>query len=310
MSPLYFGVKNLPKLLDLVDKKLKGLVPEDIGGLKRMLYANGKRLRPGLVIAIAHHSNKKIDDKVINAAAAVELVHLASLVHDDIIDGGTLRWGKATINSKEGLDSAILAGDYLFAKGCALASKVSAKAGEAMSETITELCVGQAIELNDQSNTNRREESLLSAIKGKTSSMFIASCKLGGLASELDDSQIKLLCEFAENFGITYQYLDDIKDFMETPGTTGKSVGNDIREGNYTLPVILSLQGPNKDSLKKLLISSEASDEQVLDILKKDNSILRTKEQAEKYKQKALQALNKLDNTDLAQELKSFANYF
>ncbi|MDQ3123497.1 MAG: polyprenyl synthetase family protein [bacterium] len=310
MTSFDFAMQDMPTFLNLVDKKLKNLITENIGGVGRLLQASGKRYRPSLVIAITFYSGKKIDDKVINAATAIELVHIASLVHDDIIDDGTLRWGKPTINSKEGVDSAILAGDYLFAKGCALASRVSAKAGEIMAETIAELCIGQADELNNSFNTGRTPQSLISAVKGKTSSMFTASCKLGGLAAGLDHSQIKILSDVGENFGIYYQYMDDVKDFVESTETTGKSVGNDVREGNYTLPVILSLQGSNRETLKKILKNSEVSVPQVLNILEKDDSISRTVTMAKNYQQKARIALKKLDNDELAKALSSFVEYF
>ncbi|MBA2279555.1 polyprenyl synthetase family protein [Candidatus Saccharibacteria bacterium] len=310
MNSLDFGIKNLPRFLNLVDKKLKGLAPKNISGAGRLLHAHGKRLRPSLVIAIAFYNGKKIDDKVINAATAVELVHLASLVHDDIIDIGALRWGVPTINSKEGTNSAILAGDYLFAKGCALAANVSAEAGVILAETIMRLCEGQAIELRDNFNTRRTTKSLLSAVRGKTSSMFIASVNLGGLVSGLDSNELKVLSDVAENFGFYYQYMDDVRDFVESPETTGKSVGNDVREGNYTLPVILSLHGPNKVTLKKLLESDDVSAPQVLEILKKDDSINRAISEAENYKQKALLELRNLNNAELAKSLEGFINHF
>lgn len=253
MSSFDFEVEGLAGYLRRVDQKLKEQAPQDIGGLKRMLEASGKRWRPSLVIAVAFHSGKQIDERILTAATAVELVHIASLVHDDIIDGGNLRWGEPTINAREGIDSAILAGDYLLAKGCALASSVSAECGVILAKTIMRLCEGQAIEQKDNFNTERTEESLIKAIKGKTSSMFTAAVSLGGLVAELDSTQLKLLSNFAENLGVAYQYIDDSRDFLLPAELAGKSVGNDIREGNYTLPVILSLQGPNGDKLRKSL---------------------------------------------------------
>ncbi len=310
MQPTDFGIKNLPDFLGLVDERLKELASENIGGVKRLLNARGKRWRPSLVIAVAFYSDTEINEKVIDAAAAVELVHLASLVHDDIIDNGTLRHGIATINSKEGVDLAILAGDYLFAKGCALASSISAEAGRQMAETIAYLSDGQAAELMDDFNLERTEESLIAAIKGKTSSMFSVSCVLGGLAAGLKPGQIKALSDFGENLGIAYQYTDDIRDFTESPESSGKSVGNDIREGKYTLPVIYSLQGPNKSGLTKLLKKDNVPTRQVLEILEKDGSMNRVKKEAEAYKQKAVSKLQILDNPKLTKALQKLVNSF
>lgn len=305
-----FGLEKLPDYLNLVDNGLKKLVPENIGGLERILTASGKRYRPSLVIAIAFYCGNKIDGDVIDAATAVELIHLASLVHDDIMDGGTVRHGVPTISSKEGVDMAIIAGDYLLAKGCALAAGISAEAAQVLAETITDLCEGQAIELNDRFNLNRTAESLISCAKGKTSSLFTASCVLGGLVAGLKAKQIKILSDFAENLGIAYQLKDDVRDFVESPEVSNKSVGNDISEGNYTLPVIMSLQGPNKAALKKLLKDSNNSMSQVREILNGDGSISRTIQVAEKHKQKALLTLKNLDDKQLTKALNSFANSF
>jgi len=299
------GVKNLPAYLELVDKKLKSLVPENILGVDRLLQAHGKRLRPSLVILVASSCGKKIDDAVINAATAVELVHIASLVHDDIMDNGELRWGVPTINIKEGNDSALLAGDYLFAKGCVLAASVSAEAGGIMAETIAALCEGQARELKDQFNLERTVESLNLAIKGKTSSLFIAACKLGGLVAELCSADIAALSVFAENFGMAFQYMDDVEDFTKSL-KEGKTATSDVRAGNYTLPMILSLHGPNKTALKELLKNHKASQEEVLEILEKDGSIMKVLTEAEAYKRKSLKYLSRLETQELENDIKVY----
>jgi heptaprenyl diphosphate synthase len=304
MGPFDFNIKKLPEYLTLVDAKLKSLAPESIDGVGRLLQARGKRLRPSLVIAIAVHSGQEVDESVINAAAAVELIHLASLVHDDIIDHGTLRWDVPTINSKEGNDMALLAGDYLLAKGSALASGISAEAGVLMAETIAQLCEGQAREIKDQFNVRRSAESLNAAIKDKTCALFIAACNLGGLVSGLSTKQTAALSEFAENFGIAFQYLDDVSDFTDSSRATGKIAIGDAQTGNYTLPVILSLQGPNQAALEKLLKNPSVSTEEILKILKQDKSIEKTLAEAQSYKQKALESLDTLDSPDLKNFLK------
>ncbi len=299
-------MKNLPFALELVDRKLKSLLPKNVAGVSRLLHSSGKRIRPRLVMAIATASKKRISSSVVTAATAVELVHIASLVHDDIIDGGTLRWGVPTINSREGTDSAILAGDYLFAKGCSLAASLGSQTGQVMAETIAALCEGQARELKDQFNIKRSVKSLNLAIKGKTSSMFIAACQMGGLVSKLDTKQIKILSEFAENFGIAFQYMDDARNFTELPKTAGKSAANDVLEGNYTLPVILSLQGQHKTTLKKLLKSTPVVVGDVYEILKEDESIKKTYSEAKQYKKAALSKLAKLENSELKTRLEFF----
>lgn len=302
--------EEIYEYLKLVDNRLQDLSPKNIRGLERLLKAAGKKWRPALLITIAQSSGKPVDERVINLAAATELIHLASLIHDDIMDSGELRHSVPTINAREGLDSAILAGDYLIAKGCLLAASVSAEAAKMLADTITVLCEGQAIELADEFNTKRTTESLLAAIKGKTSSMFMVACGLGALVADLNDKDKAALSDYSENLGIAYQYSDDLSDLIESPVTTGKSVGKDILEGKYTFPVILSLEGPNNTRLKNLLQKPADSMDEILEILEMEGSLDNTKRQVDFYKQKSLQALDKLEEKKLADTLAEILHKF
>lgn len=219
----------MPEYIALVDDRLKKSAPNHVQGLDRLLLATGKRFRPSLVITVAYYGGKEIGHDVITLATAVEMVHLASLIHDDIIDDDSERWGVETINAKEGSDSAILAGDYLFAKGCSLAANVNAEAGVLVAETIVRLCEGQAAEIKQLGNSERTEADLLEAILGKTASMFELSCKLGGIIAGLSRGDIDSIEQFARNIGIAYQYQDDLSD-----------EDKDKNDGNYTLSAIKS----------------------------------------------------------------------
>jgi heptaprenyl diphosphate synthase len=300
-----FGIADMPDYLRCVNQKILKVTTESICGLGRVLQAPGKMLRPSIVIAVAYYSGKVIDDSVINAAAAVELVQLASLVHDDIMDEGILRHGVATINAKEGSDMALLAGDYLLAKACVLATSVSPEAGITIAESIADLCIGQALEFKDQFNTNRTIKSLNQAIAGKTSSLFIAACKLGGLVSNLSPIQINALIGFAENFGIAFQYMDDIADFNKNHNDT-KSAQTDIKAGNYTLPIILSLKGSQKLELKKLLKSPILATKTTYNILDSDGSIEQTKQKAGSYKKIAAGYLDGIEIPNLEDGLRAY----
>lgn len=306
MNAFDFGISNYPELIARVDGIIKDSASKHIGGLERILSVNGKRYRPSIILAIVFHKNKTIDDSVLKAAAAIELIHLATLVHDDIMDEGLIRHGLPTINSSEGPDQALLAGDYLIARGLLLASQVRADVAETLAETVAWLCDGQAIEINDNFNLGRTEASLLQAIRGKTSSLFIVAAKIGGMLAGLSAKQISSLSSFADNFGIAYQYIDDVNDF-EATGKSSKSLGNDVREGNYTLPIILSLKGSNSEMLKNILGDNPVS-EDVVKILQADNSIAKTKEKAKDYMQTALSELENLQNPDIARSLANFVN--
>lgn len=305
MDSFDFAVEDISHYIRQVDIELKKFLPENISGVSRLLQARGKRLRPGLVIAAAHHNGKEIDDRVLHAATSVELIHIASLVHDDIMDEAELRWGVPTISSQEGPEMALLAGDYLLAKGCALASSVEQEAGIILAEAVMQLSEGQAVELKDRANPDRTVQSLHKAIKGKTSSLFIAALKLGSLVAGYGPNQMEILARFGEDLGIAFQYKDDVADFIQPAEKSGKPMGGDIREGNYTLPVILSLHGPNGQTLRTVLNQNLATSE-VLAILHSDGSIERTLQEADIYKQKALESLESFENNQFAQALREF----
>lgn len=252
---------DLSKQLRLVDEELlKTAATDKILGqsMERLIKAGGKRLRPSLVIACATLNGGKVTEKVIKLAAAVELVHLGSLVHDDIIDEADSRWNIATINQAEGINQAIVAGDYLLATGCALAAEASQTAAQLTAMTIIEMCTGQALELSDQNNLNRSQKSYFQSIGGKTAALIRLSCVLGVMAAGLSKSQQKLLQEFGNNFGLSFQLVDDLMDLVSTTELYGKPVGNDIGEGIYTLPVIIGLQ--KQPNLKKKLANNPVED--------------------------------------------------
>ena len=249
----------------------------------RLARAPSKRLRSALVLAITD----KVDKNVISACVSIELIHLASLVHDDIMDGASSRWGVKTVHEKEGLNRAILVGDYLFAKANQVAASVSLEAAELVATTIIALCDGQARELEDVGNVDRTIEAYLEAIEGKTGSLIAAACEIGGLCAGLDKPKLKALHNFGEAFGMSFQLIDDVLDFTSSPELLGKPTGNDVIEGVYTMPVILGLKGPNRKQLLSHLQNATKSQFVGTDLLKGDGSIAKTIEAAKKYNQHA-----------------------
>jgi geranylgeranyl pyrophosphate synthase len=310
MSSLHISsllsVPKLPKYLETINHRL---TTDMISGspsidkpLSRLLKARGKRLRPLILIAVAASQKKTIDDSVISSGLAIELVHLGSLVHDDIIDDANSRWNIETINSKEGQASAIVIGDLLLAKACYVGASVNAKVGEKIAQTITELCVGQSLELADLHNLDRTKEAYIRSIKGKTAALMSASCEIGGICAGLDEPKLKSLATYGLNFGISFQLIDDLIDLLSTTELIGKPAGNDVREGVYTMPLLYSLSGPYKDEVKSLLTNKEEIAD-LVNILLKDSSIERTITLARKYNQLAVDALYNLEETRLMKGL-------
>jgi heptaprenyl diphosphate synthase len=209
----------------------------------RIVRGGGKRLRPALVMAAAACGPRPPDRRTMLAAAsAVEFAHIGSLVHDDIIDDAEDRRGVPTISFREGLNTALLCGDVLFALSGQAAALVGRTAAVEVAQTIVALCNGQVREQLDNFNPARSEEAIFNAIEGKTAALLRTSCRIGGLCSGLDGEAIDALGAYGHAFGIAFQLVDDVLDFLASQALTGKPVLNDVRCGVYTLPVAMALQ--------------------------------------------------------------------
>lgn len=266
--------------------------------LKRVILAPSKRLRSSLLIA-SQGPTKPVTKTVLNACAAIELIHLASLVHDDIMDNAASRWNAPTIHKKDGINQAILVGDYLFAKANLLAASVSPQTSTVVANTIATLCEGQSREMADLNNLDRTLDSYLAAVAGKTGSLIAASCEVGALTGELDDPIVAALRGFGESFGMTFQLVDDILDLVSTAELMGKPVGNDVVEGVYTMPVILGLQGPERNELVAHLEKTNGSTFAGVNLLIQGGYISQTIASASKYNHAATKNLANIKNTKL-----------
>jgi len=264
--------------------------------IRRLLRGRrAKQLRPSLLIAIVIGQGQQINDLVITGCVAVELVHIASLVHDDVIDTADERWGIPTINGHEGVNRAIVVGDYLLAKACLQAAAISAPAAKIIASTIAALCDGQTRELADKGNTDRSKAAYLAAVSGKTAALLSAVCQLGGMCAGLTTSQMSALARFGQDFGMAFQIVDDILDLVSTPALSGKPVGQDLSAGIYTLPLLFALAGSSGDTLRILLKDYQPHDQSaIIDILLRDSSIEKAIQIAQKYSQSSIQALQNL----------------
>lgn len=256
IGPL-LGVPALAKYLKQINVELEAALsaaePIIREAMLRHALAPSKRLRPALVIAVVHAMGKPITKKVIMASTAIELAHISSLIHDDIIDGADSRRGIPTINSQEGVDQAIIAGDYVLAKACALAASVSAEAAIVTADAIARICDGQSREVADQYDIDRSGELMLRSIRGKTAELFGASCRVGGICAGLKPIELDTLTTYGEQFGMAFQLIDDVLDFVSDETLLGKPVRNDVAEGVYTMPVLLALHGAEQEAIRTAL---------------------------------------------------------
>ncbi len=221
-----------------------------------LVLAGGKRVRPLLAVAAgacAEGHEGPAQPEVVRGGVAVELVHLGSLHHDDVIDEAVTRRTVPSVNARWGNLRAILSGDYLLAKASELAASLGTEVAQLLAATIGRLCEGEVRELQTAYQLDRTEASYLASIEGKTASLFATSCRIGALVGGLPSHHVDRLTDFGRAYGMAFQIVDDVLDLVATDRQLGKPAGHDLVEGVYTLPVLRALAGPDGDELATLL---------------------------------------------------------
>jgi len=202
----------------------------------------GKRIRPALALfgaAVVSSSRKRGSDKAISLAAAVEMFHTATLLHDDVIDGASLRRGLTTLNAKWGDTLSVLSGDYLYAKAFCLLSRLdNPKVLNLMSDTARTVCEGEVAQIQHQYDLTLTRASYLKIIGWKTASLMGAAAEAGALLGGATGPQARRLGIFGSHYGIAFQILDDTQDLMGDEEVLGKSLGTDLALGQLTLPLL------------------------------------------------------------------------
>ena len=267
-----------------------------------LIRAGGKRVRPGFVIAsasIAQTQPAPVEDDVLTGGVAVELVHLGSLYHDDVMDEAQVRRNVASVNAKWGNLRAILAGDFLLARASEMAASLGTEVAGLLAATIGRLCEGQVRELQDTGNPDRTETSYTHSIEGKTASLLATSCRIGGLVAGLDRTTVDTLTEFGRYYGLAFQVVDDILDIVATDEHLGKPSGNDLHEGIYTLPVIRALGTSYGPQLRDLLggTVSDATVRSALQLVQASGGVQEALEVARHYARQASASLESLPPT-------------
>jgi heptaprenyl diphosphate synthase len=209
-----------------------------------LIVAGGKRLRPMLALAAAYAGapDGRANANVIDGGVAVELIHLGSLYHDDVMDEAQTRRGVATANARHGNFVAIVAGDFCLAVSAQIAARLGVEVSGLLGFTIGELCKGQVGELVTLFNPDRPESNYFASIDGKTASLMAAATRVGALMSNQPPAQVEALTRYGQRTGMVFQIADDILDVVATDEQLGKPAGNDLLEGVYTLPVLRALE--------------------------------------------------------------------
>jgi heptaprenyl diphosphate synthase len=227
-----------------------------------LIKAGGKRVRPLFAVAAgacADPGRERVPDEVVLGGVAVELVHLGSLYHDDVIDEAVTRRTVESVNARWGNLTAILAGDFLLAKASELAASLGTEVAALLAATIGRLCEGEVGELRSAYDVSRTEEAYLRSIRGKTASLFATACRIGAIVGGLDRLEIDALTAFGDGYGMAFQIVDDVLDLTATAEELGKPAGHDLVEGVYTLPVLRALAEDGE--LKSMLGSPLDEDE-------------------------------------------------
>jgi len=276
--------------------------------------AGGKRVRPGFAIAAAatkHATPQPAAENVVMGGVAVELVHLGSLYHDDVMDEATVRRSVVAANARWDNTVTILTGDFLLAQSSIIAASLGTDVSALLGETIAQLTDGQIRELQDTDNMERTVEDYEAAITGKTASLLACACRVGAICGGLTQPEIDALTQFGHSYGMAFQIVDDLLDVLATTEQLGKPAGNDILEGNFTLPVLRALRSEYGEQLRELIeagLTPETRD-QALILVRMSPGIPEGLDAARSWADKAKASLSALDESTGARALNAAADH-
>ena len=272
-----------------------GLIPDLAGHL---VNAGGKRIRPMLTLATAQMFSYSGSDHL-KLAAAVELIHGATLLHDDVVDASLLRRGVETANSVWGNKESVLVGDYIFSRAFELMVAVkNLHVLQVLSHASGVIAEGEVLQLSTQKNIDTTFEMYLAVINAKTAALFAAASKAGAIVADTTQAQEEAMESFGANFGIAYQLIDDALDYAGSQNNLGKSVGDDFREGKMTLPVVYAVARakPDERSFWRRVITDghqdESDFEQACALMERDDCVVDTLKCAKRYADQALSDLH------------------
>nr|WP_231620282.1 polyprenyl synthetase family protein [Fictibacillus sp. 26RED30] len=277
-----------------------------------LLKAGGKRIRPVFVLLSAQFGTYNIQ-QVKKPAAALELIHMASLVHDDVVDDADMRRGRKTVKAKYDNKIAMYTGDFIFASALKLMTEIEIpRAHQILAQGMKEMCLGEIEQINEQYDTDQNIRRYFKRIKRKTALLIALSCQLGAITSKADVSLQKKLYDFGFSVGMAFQITDDILDFTASEKQLGKPAGSDLKQGNLTLPVLYTIyQYPNmKEKLDAYYETKEPAQlAELLKDIKELGGIDYATKISDKYLKRAKLAAESLPETDARDSLLKVADY-
>jgi heptaprenyl diphosphate synthase len=305
------GVAKIEQLMDVELASADAIMTDS---LTHLFKAGGKRFRPLFTVLSAQIGPNPDSAEVTIAGAVIELVHLATLYHDDVMDEAEVRRGAPTANVRWGNNVAILAGDYLFATASRLVSRLGPEAVRLIAETFAQLVTGQMRETSGVVEGADSIEHYLKVVYEKTACLISAAGQFGGMFSGADDDQVGRLSRLGGIVGIAFQISDDIIDIDSDSHESGKLPGTDVREGVHTLPMVYALAepGPEGERLRELLAGPVADDEAVIEaltLLRASPGMAKAKDFLARYAAKAHQELALLPDVAGRHALQALVDY-
>ena len=292
----------------------KGAYPPLAAAIHTLLDSGGKRLRPALVILSASFHPSPNPDAVIAMAAAVEMLHTATLVHDDLIDGALVRRGSPTLNASWEQGSTVLAGDYMFAQAAAFAAETgSPRVISLFAQTLMTICDGELRQIFGHLDWEQPKEEYYRRIFSKTASLFATAAESGAVLSGAPETEVQALRDYGRYLGMAFQIVDDILDFVGDEAVMGKPAGSDLRQGTLTLPVFYFLQlYPDRAKTMRTLVEGwDGSDgvARAVEMIRHSSAIEAAREEARDFIARAKGALRSLPAVPPRQTLYELADF-
>ncbi|MFC1634514.1 polyprenyl synthetase family protein [Planctomycetota bacterium] len=289
--------------------------PEDVSRLLEYISGrSGKMIRPGLLL-LAGLCCGKITDEHVRVAAIIEMIHNATLLHDDVIDEGRIRRGLPTINSLWGNETAVLLGDLLLSRVFTMSAELESPAAKVIAAAAVRLCEGELRQAVQKNDWQLSESEYIDAITDKSAVLFSIASYLGGLLAEADPSHVQSLAEFGLNAGIAFQMTDDLLDIVGDEGKTGKTLGSDIGTHKLTLAVI-HLLGMVDKSEKNVMITSYLENKEsrpdkgaLLKILDRYGSLEYARRRTQEFVAAAIRALERVEQNNAREALIETAEF-
>jgi octaprenyl-diphosphate synthase len=296
----------------VIERRLTSDVPLVSQVSQYIIAAGGKRLRPALLLLMCGALGYRGEQRL-NMAAVVEFIHTATLLHDDVVDESTLRRGRATANEAFGNPASVLVGDFLYSR----AFQMMVDAGDmrimqTLAEATNVIAEGEVLQLMNMHDASLSEDGYLLVIRSKTAKLFEASARLAALLAKSSPEIEKSCADYGQALGTAFQVIDDVLDYDGDVHEMGKNLGDDLREGKATLPLIIAMQratSAERDLIEQAIVTGGVDNmAQIIEIVQKTGALTATRDAAAAEAQRALDALQNLPQNTYADALRQLAS--